>query len=102
MYKHICILFLLIACGYKVKTQDFLNKWDFDGDGKNDSIKFDYSGGAHCCYTMNLKLSSKNKWEHFSYEMDGGYGGSIDGRYPGHFNIKNYDDDSLPEIFMYS
>lgn len=79
----------------------YLEKWDFDGDGEHDSISFQFSGGAHCCYQMSLKLSSRPDTLSFPFEMDGGYLlGRIDGSKPEQFNIKDYDQDGKPEIFM--
>lgn len=74
---------------------------DIDGDGISDFISFDYSGGAHCCYTLSLKLSSMKDTIHYPFEMDGGYGfGIVDGSNHDQFNIADYDNDGLPEIFL--
>jgi hypothetical protein len=72
-----------------------------DGDSISDFISFDYSGGAHCCYTLSLKLSSRKDTIHYPFEMDGGYGfGIVDGSNHDQFNIADYDNDGLPEIFL--
>lgn len=81
-------------------SNDFLKKWDFDQDGKNDSVYFEYTGGAHCCYNIRIKTSHDNKTWKFDDDMDGGYVMGVDGSQPDHFNIKNYDNDSAPEILM--
>ncbi|GAB4279519.1 MAG: hypothetical protein Kow0068_03500 [Marinilabiliales bacterium] len=82
------------------RSMEFLSKWDIDGDGISDNISFDYTGGAHCCYKITVILSSDKKVREFPFEMDGGYEFDVDDSQPSHFNIKNYDNDSLPEIFM--
>ena len=43
------------------ETHDYSNNWDFDGDGKKDSIRFVGEGGAHQQYFLSLKLSSHPK-----------------------------------------
>lgn len=83
-------------------AQDFLYKWDFDADGINDTITYKYSGGAHCCYQIKIWTSQKNKvWDFSHYEMDGGYVMGLDNSQP-HFQIRNFDNDSAPEIFLAS
>jgi len=47
--------------------------YDFDGDGENDEVDDRFSGGAHCCYTVGVRLSSKKKTTWLPFEMDGGY-----------------------------
>jgi hypothetical protein len=96
-----CVLFFLfVAISLQVSSQDFLEKWDFDQDGKNDSVYFEYTGGAHCCYNIRIKTSHDNKTWEFETNMDGGYVMGPDDSQPEHFNIMNYDADSAPEIFM--
>ncbi|MCX6297436.1 MAG: hypothetical protein NTX97_15530, partial [Bacteroidetes bacterium] len=63
-------------------------------------IRFDFSGGAHCCYKMSVILSSTKKTVNFPFEMDGGYTMSVDNSQPEQFNISNIDSDPLPEITM--
>lgn len=83
------------------ESENYLENRDFDGDNKSDYIYFSYSGGAHCCYRMNLKLSSKKDTIHYPFEMDGGYSfGIVDGSQTNQFEIKDFDKDGLPEIFM--
>ena len=84
-----------------IQTEEFnLSGFDLDGDGKNDPIWFDYSEGAHCCYTPNILMSNTGDTLSFPFEMDGGYVMGVDNSQPWHFNIKDYDQDGLPEIFM--
>ncbi len=83
------------------ESENYLKNRDFDGDGISDHLSFSYSGGAHCCYKMSLKLSSKKDTIKYPFEMDGGYGfGIVDGSQHDQFNIDDYDQDGLPEIFM--
>lgn len=80
---------------------NYLQNRDFDGDKINDYLSFYYTGGAHCCYKMVLKLSSIEDTIKYPFEMDGGYGfGIVDGSQHDHFDIDDYDQDGLPEIFM--
>jgi hypothetical protein len=79
----------------------WLQSFDIDGDGKKDNIDFEFSRGAHCCYKIEITLSKSKKTVKFPFEMDGGYvGGSIDNRHPWHFDIRDIDNDGLPEILM--
>ncbi len=91
----LCLMLSQTAC-----AQDFLEKWDFDLDGKNDSIYFEYTGGAHCCYHIRIKTSHDKQIWSYEDDMDGGYVMGVDDSYPDKFNIKNYDNDSAPEILM--
>lgn len=79
---------------------NWLNNFDFDGDHQIDSISFDYTGGAHCCYHISIKLSSTKKFYHYPFEMDGGYMFDVDNSWPDKFDIQDYDKDGLPEIKM--
>jgi hypothetical protein len=62
--------------------------YDWDGDGKNDDVDDRFSGGAHCCYTLGVRLSSRRKMVWLPFWMDGG----IDYGYPMDFP-------DLPEQF---
>lgn len=81
-------------------NSNWLDKFDFDGDSINDHIYFDFSGGAHCCYKINIVLSSDKKERKFPFEMDGSYIGGVDNSQPDQFDIRNIDSDGLPEILM--
>ena len=83
------------------KSKTYLENRDFDGDKISDDLLFSYSGGAHCCYKMSLKLSSRKDTIKYPFEMDGAYVyGIVDGSKKDNFNIEDYDQDGLPEIFM--
>jgi hypothetical protein len=40
-------------------SYNYSNKWDFDNDGKNDSLVFIGNGGAHVYFYLRLKLTSE-------------------------------------------
>jgi hypothetical protein len=79
---------------------NWLKSFDLDGDKINDDIYFDYSGGAHCCYHIHIKLSSNQFVYSYPFEMDGGYLFEVDNSWPDKFDIQDYDKDGLPEIKM--
>ena len=81
-------------------NSNWLDQFDIDGDKNNDHIYFDFSGGAHCCYKINIVLSSDKIERKFPFEMDGGYIGGIDNSQPEQFDIRNIDNDVLPEILI--
>lgn len=85
---------------YCEKAQACRNDSDFDGDSKADDIVLDFTGGAHCCYKLSMKLSSEKKMHEFPFYMDGHYERGVDDSYPWHFGVEDYDNDGLPEIFM--
>lgn len=83
------------------ESANYLKGRDFDGDGITDYMFFDYTGGAHCCYLLSLKLSTTSDTISYPFEMDGGYGfGIVDGSNQDQFCIGDFDSDDLPEIFM--
>ncbi|MEO0900384.1 MAG: hypothetical protein AAFY71_28500 [Bacteroidota bacterium] len=73
---------------------------DFDGDKVEDYMSFQFSGGAHCCYKLILKLSTRPDSLKYPFEMDGGFSIHLKGSTDGHFKIADYDNDCLPEILM--
>lgn len=73
---------------------------DLDGDGIDDEIYFEFTGGAHCCYYMSLELSSKDSLLSYPFEMDGGYLLGVGDNSSDQFQIKDFDNDGLPEIYM--
>lgn len=79
---------------------NWLNAFDLDGDGANDNIFFDFSGGAHCCYKIHIALSSDDKVRSFPFEMDGGYLIGVDNSNPSQLDIQDIDNDGRPEILM--
>ena len=73
---------------------------DLDGDGIDDEIYFEFTGEAHCCYYMSLELSSKDSLLSYPFEMDGGYLLGVGDNSSDQFQIKDFDNDGLPEIYM--
>lgn len=83
------------------ESENYLENRDFDGDSISDYLSFSYTGGAHCCYKMSIKLSSQKDTIKYPFEMDGGYGfGIVDGSQHDHFSIDDFDQDGLAEIFI--
>ncbi len=101
MMINILMLSIILAFSQSTSGQ---NGWrlgfDFDGDGKNDEVMSEYSGGAHCCYKISVTLSSTKKIHIIPFGMDGGYPGGFNLSRKNHFNIKDYDLDGKAEIFM--
>ena len=48
-------------------THNYSNNWDFDLDGKKDSLYFIGTGGAHLYYYLKIVLSSDNQPREFSF-----------------------------------
>ncbi len=71
--------------------------YDLDGDGTNDRIVSEFTGGAHCCFRIGAALSSTGKTTMLPFEMDGGYPGGLDLSQPDQFAVRTRDG-SLPEI----
>lgn len=51
----------------KTQTHDYSGNWDFDGDGKNDSIRFEGDNGAHLHFYLVIGLSSKSNPQYFDW-----------------------------------
>jgi len=84
----------------KAKQRGWELMYDFDGDGKNDEIEVEFTGGAHCCYRLTVWLSLTGKRRRLPVFLDGGYVGGLDPRtQPNHFTIRKIDG-SLPELLM--
>jgi hypothetical protein len=79
---------------------EWRQSFDLDGDSINEVLDFNYSNGAHCCYTLNFILSHDRKAYHFPFEMDGGYLTGVDSTQPWQFAVRDIDADGLPEIMM--
>ena len=63
-------------------------RFDFDGDHIPDEIASTFSGGAHCCYTLSVKLSQSGRVVAVPFELDGGYPGGLDLSQPGNFHVE--------------
>lgn len=75
------------------------HSYDFDGDGKNDRVEPEHTGGAHCCYRITVHLTSTGKPHRLPFRLDGGYVGGLDLSQPDRFNIVQTEG-SLPELVM--
>jgi len=51
----------------KTQTHDYSNNWDFDGDGKKDSIRFEGDNGSHLHFYLVVGLSSKSSPQYFDW-----------------------------------
>lgn len=106
LFIGICVIsYRLIAFYQKehmqpTQVKNWLDSFDIEGDGSSDHIYFDYTAGGHCCYKINIKLSSEKEIYHFPFLMDGGYIFGVDSGQPNQFYIKDIDQDGLPEILM--
>jgi len=79
---------------------DWRFAWDFDGDGIKDTVWDEYSGGGHCCYTLQVSLSRGHETVRLPFDMDGHYVGGLDMGMPDHFAIGRFEGSPLPQIFM--
>jgi hypothetical protein len=80
--------------------QTWWDDYDLDGDGKNDRIEIEFSGGVHCCYKIGATLTSTEKTIMLPFWMDGGYiypMTLLDK--PNHFRVRTAEG-KLPEILM--
>ena len=71
--------------------------YDLDGDGTNDRIVSEFTGGAHCCYHVGATLSSTGKTIVLPFDLDGGYPRGLDLSRPDQFTIRARAGE-LPEI----
>ncbi|MDB4927660.1 MAG: hypothetical protein JWM10_144 [Myxococcaceae bacterium] len=62
--------------------------FDLDGDGTVDEIQPSFSGGAHCCYELTVRLSSTGRATRLPFELDGGYPEGIDLSRRDHFDVR--------------
>lgn len=92
--------FIHMPLAFTSANSGWLASFDLDGDRINDSISFDYTGGVHCCYLINIRLSSDQMLRKFPFEMDGGYIAGVDNSQPEQFDIRDTDGDGLPEVLM--
>ncbi len=58
-----------------------------------------FSGGAHCCYRLAVKLTSTGVTYRLPFNIDGGYRGGLDLRYRDRFDVRRTDGE-LPELVM--
>lgn len=46
--------------------------YDWDGDGVNDEVVTRFTGGAHCCYLVGVKLAAASKAIMLPFRLEGG------------------------------
>ena len=102
--------YLTLNYFYNIDTQthDYSDNWDFDGDGKNDSLFFIGNGGVHLYFHLEIQLSSDKKTYNFPFlaidnpflykeiKLDNNGNPDIFRQ----FIVANFDDDKLPEIYI--
>lgn len=89
-------IFSLSAAGEDIP---WTQAYDFDGDNKNDSIEVTFTGGAHCCYRLAVRLSATGTTHRLPFELDGGYVGGLDLSQPQRFSIRT-SPNGAPELNM--
>lgn len=101
------VVFLGVACGRSPQERppiraapaavSWREAYDLDGDGRNDRVISELTGGAHCCYHIGAVLSSTGKTVILPFDMDGGYPRGLDLSQPDRFTIRSRPG-GLPEI----
>jgi hypothetical protein len=88
-------------------SYNYSNKWDIDGDKKNDSIYFIGNGGAHAYFFLRIILSSDEVVRDFpSVELGMPYFESKEalerwGKNPGlQFVVDDFGDDGIPDLYL--
>lgn len=90
----------------EILTYNYSNKWDLDGDGKNDAVLFVGNGGAHEYFHLRIELSSKPTISDFpGIEIDMPYYVEITknenwDKKVAQFVVSDFDNDGLKEIFL--
>lgn len=91
----------------KNTSYNYSNKWDFDGDEKNDSLLFIGNGGAHTYFYLQLTLSSDGIKRDFpNVQLDMPYPDSLEslkkwGKHSGvQLVVDDLDLDGISEIYL--
>lgn len=103
----VAAILLLVACRSSLSrtlaetdaSLHWTRAFDFDGDHRNDDVAVSFSGGAHCCYGLVVRLTSTGEAHRLPFQLDGGYVGGLDLSRPDRFDIRETDG-GLPEIVM--
>lgn len=104
-FKIIAAAALFVACAGPLAASadtaqaSWENSFDLDGDGARDAITVDYTGGAHCCYRLSVRLTSTGETHRLPFQLDGGYVGGLNLGQPDRFDIRRTDGE-LPELVM--
>src|SRR5882672_5605279 len=69
-------------------TSAWETAYDFDGDGLADRVEVSFSGGAHCCYTLEIATTSRARPIAIPYELEGGYVHGLDLSMPEQFGVE--------------
>jgi hypothetical protein len=94
-----CVAAALALPVYGAAEVDWKHAYDFDGDGINDTVEVTFTGGAHCCYRLAVRLTSNGVTHRLPFQLDGGYVGGLDLSQPRRFDIRSTDG-NLPELLM--
>jgi hypothetical protein len=74
--------------------------YDWDGDGVKDEVVTRFTGGAHCCYLVGVKLAAGSKAIMLPFRLDGGLAPQEDlPNRPERFSVVTVDG-GLPEMVM--
>ncbi|HEX6428684.1 MAG TPA: hypothetical protein VF008_13405 [Niastella sp.] len=88
-------------------SYNYSNKWDVDGDHKNDALFFIGNGGAHAYYFLRVQLSSDHVVRDFtSIQLDMPYFQDPqildeNGKSPAiQFVVKDFDKDGVLDLYL--
>jgi len=102
LYPH-----LIYSYNDSTQIHDYSGNWDFDGDGKKDSLYFIGNGAVHLYYHLRIILSSDNKIRDFSWlVLDLPYLGTFgelqkSGNKPSlQFLVHDFDSNGIDDIFL--
>ena len=87
------------------QTHDYSGNWDFDGDGKFDTLKFVGNGGAHVYYHLSIGLSSEREthnyeWLSSDFPLLDSFEGFIKDTNAVNFVVHDFNDDGLVDIYL--
>lgn len=87
------------------QTHDYSGNWDFDGDGKFDTLHFIGNNGAHLYYHLNVGLSSEKEKRSYTWLLtDFPLLESFDTflKYTNvvNFVVHDFNDDGLEDIYL--
>lgn len=88
-------------------SYNYSNKWDLDGDLKNDSVFFIGNGGAHAYYFLRIVLTSDYQIKNYpTIQLDMPYFESKDvldkyGKSPGvQLVVNDFDGDGISDLYL--
>lgn len=68
---------------------------DLDGDRLPDAIELDFTGGAHCCYKVTVRLTSTAARVALPFQLDGGGPGPRDT-----LAVGDHDGDGVADLLL--